>query len=216
MGDLLRFFRCSGRLRKRLGRRLHAQNRALHAVGAGEGIKRPGSFGSGSGELGRSLLHRAVDRIILMDIEQRRDRLFRQGGEIPRRAGEHLEKRVLRKAMNGIGIEDKLVALAPLGLVVLVRADLVGVRGNPHQIHDAETPQGAHTILEGMLLVPVRHDAQTAVIRPKAQSLLLHVAVNGQERADAEISALNIVLLDKSKDEVLVAVHQVASIQYER
>jgi len=192
----------------------NAQHHTFCAIGAGQRIKHTGGFLGGLG-LGWALLaDRTVERIIFADVEQGCDGLGGQGGIISGASLKHLEEGVLGQSLHGIGIEDKLVALSLIGLIILVGADFVGIRGNANKIHHAPAAQGTHTLLEGMLLVAVGHDAQTSVVRPEALCLVLHGTGNGKQRTHAEIGPLDIIFFDKTEYQFALQVHNKSSTQY--
>ena len=68
-------------------------------------------------------------------------------------------------------------------------------------------PKVTHPALEGVLLVAVRDDAQAAFHRKLAHRLLADVSVRGQQRANAEIRLLDIVLLQITEEKLIVDAH---------
>ena len=190
---------------------LHAQEHPLGLIRAGQRIQNALRGGGGFWLLRLRPAHRAEKSVLPPDIKQRRNSPLGQGGIILRRALQHLIEGMLGQGAHGIGIKNILIDFTALGTIILVCADFVGVGGDAQQIHHAPAAQGTHAILEGMLLVAIRHHAQTAAVGPQPCGFLLHVAMHGQQRTNTEIGALNIVLLNQRENELLFKIHRYAS-----
>ena len=109
--------------------------------------------------------------------------------------------------MHGVGIEDKLVRLPLVRAEILVCADFCSFGGQIRQINQTIMPKVTHPALEGVLLVAVRDDAQAAFHRELVHRLLADVSVRGQQRANAEIRLLDIVLLQITEEKLIVDAH---------
>ena len=109
--------------------------------------------------------------------------------------------------MHGVGIEDKLVRLPPVRAEILVCADFCSFGGQVRQVNQTIMPKVAHPALEGVLFVAVRDDAQAAFHRKLVHRLLTDVSVRGQQRADAKIRLLDIVLLQITEEKLIVDAH---------
>ena len=123
--------------------------------------------------------------------------------------GNDLIKYVLGHGLYGVGIHDKLVVFAAGGGVVLIRADLVYVRGKILQIQYAQTAERTHAVLKGVLFVFVRYDAQITFVREFRKGLLVHSAIFAQKRTNTEISALNIIFLQINQNRFPRKIHDV-------
>ena len=109
--------------------------------------------------------------------------------------------------MHGVGIEDKLVRFTLVRAEILVCADFCSFGGQVRQVNQTIMAEVAHPALEGVLFVAVRDDAQAAFHRKLVHRLLTDVSVRGQQRADAEIRLLDIVLLQITEEKLIVDAH---------
>ena len=191
----------------RRGRILQAENRALHAIRAGQ-REQHSRHPAALLRLFRVIFaHRPVQHVVRAQIEQGRNRRFRHHRGIIRRCGNHLIKAMRGQFMHGVGIEDKLVRLPLVRAEILVCADFCSFGGQVRQVNQTIMPKVAHPALEGVLFVAVRDDAQAAFHRKLVHRLLTDVSVRGQQRANAEIRLLDIVLLQITEEKLIVDAH---------
>ena len=111
---------------------------------------------------------------------------------------DHLGQGGGRRGEDHVGVHDVGVAVADLGGVVFVRADLVVVARVRPQVEQAVAAQLAHARLKVAQFVFVRHDPDVAVVLIRFSHVFRAAegfAVADNQRTNPEIKLLRVVLL---------------------